>query len=85
MQPVIAHADAEADGNVIEHGRHGQRLPTEHEEGGNGPHMQEHQEICGEAVKPLAFCQFGNVFSFHCFPSERMILYQTIKGLHKAV
>src|ERR1035438_4355315 len=67
VQTVVAHADAEADRNVVQHGRHGQRLPTEHKESGDGSKMQEDQEICGELVKPLAPCQFGDTFSFH-FP-----------------
>src|ERR1039458_976820 len=65
VQTVVAHADAQADRNVVQYGRHGQRLPTEHKEGGDGSKMQEDQEICGELVKPLAPCQFGDVFSFH--------------------
>src|ERR1017187_7832526 len=80
VQTVVAHADAEADRNVVKHGRHGQSLPTEHEEGGHGPHMKEHQKICGEAVQPLALCQLGDVFSFHCFPSYRRSFITVSRG-----
>ena len=69
VQPVVAHADAETDRDLVKHGRYGKSAPTEHEEGGDRPHMQEYQERSGERVKPLASCQLGDVFSFHCFPS----------------
>ena len=42
VQPVVAHADAEADGHVIQDGGDGQSLPAKHEQGGDGPDMQEH-------------------------------------------
>jgi hypothetical protein len=42
VQPVITHADPEPDRDVVKHGRHGEGLPTEHEQGGNGPDMQEY-------------------------------------------
>jgi hypothetical protein len=70
MQSVIAHTDPEPDRDVIKHGRHGEGLPAEHEQGGNGPDVQEHQKICGEPVKPLALGQFGGVYSLHEFPSR---------------
>src|ERR1035441_7291348 len=80
VQTVVAHADTEADGDVVKYGRHGQSLPTEHEEGGHGPHMKEHQKICGEAVQPLALCKLGDVFSFHCFPSYRRSFITVSRG-----
>ena len=61
MQPVIAHADAEAGTHPVQEGRHGQILPAKHEQGGNGPNVEDHQDNSGNPVHALVLRHVNNV------------------------
>src|ERR1700728_3530688 len=62
VQPMVAHADAQPGGKPEQEKRDSQVRPTEHEEGGDGPHVQNHQHDNGWPIQSLIskFVEIGD-------------------------
>ena len=49
-QPVVSHADANIDGQHIQHDRGDQAFPGKHEQGDHSQHMKDHHGNTGDPV-----------------------------------
>ena len=58
VQPMIAHANTKTGAHPEQEQRHRQRLPTEHEQGGDRPNVEKAE---GDAINPVYFSRGGDL------------------------